>query len=83
MLHVGDAAFDDWPIVADFEELATATAFCRQLRENGFAAEITSDWPLDRFGRGDIALRVHPEDDRFAARDMVEFAEEEADDEFD
>jgi hypothetical protein len=23
-------------------------------------AVITSDWPLDRFGRGDIAVRVPP-----------------------
>ena len=23
---------------------------------------LTVDWPLDRFGRGDIALRVQPED---------------------
>jgi hypothetical protein len=23
---------------------------------------ITSDWPLDEFGRGDIALRVRPGD---------------------
>ncbi len=76
-LHVGDAVFDDWPIVADFEDLTTALAFCGSLRERGFAAEITSDWPLDEFGAGDIALRVHPEEDQFAARDLIEFAEDE------
>lgn len=81
VLQVGDAAYDDWPIVGDFEELTTAMAFCQQLRERGFASEITSDWPLDDFGQGDIALRVHPEEDQFAARELVEFAEDE-DDEF-
>lgn len=75
-LHVGDAAYDDWPIVADFEQLDTAKAFCQQLREAGFAAEITSDWPLDDFGGGDIALRTHPEEDHFAARDLIDFPDE-------
>lgn len=76
VLRVGEAAYDDWPIVADFEQLETAKAFCQQLREAGFAAEITSDWPLDDFGQGDIALRTHPEEDQFAARDLIEFAED-------
>ncbi len=75
-LRVGDAAYDDWPIVAEFEEIETAKAFCQQLREAGYAAEITSDWPLDDFGAGDIALRTHPEEDQFAARDLVEFPED-------
>ncbi|MBK5230309.1 MAG: hypothetical protein JJE27_03955 [Thermoleophilia bacterium] len=79
VLHVGDAAYDDWPIVGDFAELTTAMAFCQQLRERGFAAEITSDWPLDAFGVGDIALRVHPEEDQFAARELVEFAQDDGD----
>ena len=30
------------------------------LEEAGIDAVITSDWPLDRFRRGDIALRVPP-----------------------
>lgn len=77
-LHVGDAAYDDWPIVGDFEQLEVAKAFCQQLREAGYAAEITSDWQLDDFGGGDIALRVHPEEDRWAARDLIEFADDEA-----
>lgn len=75
-LQVGDAEFDDWPIVGEYEQLDTAKAFCQQLREAGFAAEITSDWPLDRFGVGDIALRTHPEEDQFAARDLIEFPED-------
>ncbi len=75
-LRVGDAAYDDWPIVGDFEQLDVAMAFCQQLRESGFAAEITSDWPLDEFGNGDIALRTHPEEDQWAARDLIEFPDD-------
>jgi hypothetical protein len=75
-LHVGDAAYDDWPIVGDYETLDVAMAFCQQLRESGFAAEITSDWALDQFGNGDIALRTHPEEDQFAARELIEFADD-------
>lgn len=75
-LRVGDAVYDDWPIVGEFEQLETAKAFCQQLRESGFAAEITSDWPLDEFGGGDIALRTHPEEDQFAARDLIDFPDD-------
>jgi hypothetical protein len=57
-LHVADPRFDDWEVVRDFEDVETASAWCRHLREAGMEAVITSDWPLDRFGRGDIALRV-------------------------
>jgi hypothetical protein len=59
-LHVGDPRFDEWEVVHDFEDLATARAWRRHLDEAGVEAAITSDWPLDRFGRGDIALRVPP-----------------------
>lgn len=75
-LRVGDAAYDDWPIVGEFEQIDVAMAFCQQLRESGFAAEITSDWALDEFGQGDIALRTHPEEDQFAARDLIEFPDD-------
>jgi hypothetical protein len=78
-LHVDDIVYDDWPIVADYTEISVAKAFCQQLRESGFAAEITSDWPLDQWGVGDIALRVHPDEDQFAARDLVDIAEEDGD----
>jgi hypothetical protein len=57
-VHVGDPRFDDWEVVADYEELETALAFRDGLRELGLAAELTSDHPLDQFARGDIALRV-------------------------
>jgi hypothetical protein len=59
-LHVGDPAYDDWDVVADFEELETARAFRQTLTEAGRSSALTADWPLDRFGRGDIALRVPP-----------------------
>ena len=75
-LHVGDGAYDEWPIVGDFERVDIAMAFCQQLRESGFAAEITSDWPLDQWGGGDIALRTHPEEDQFAARELIEFEDD-------
>lgn len=59
-VHVGDPRFDSWELVRDFEDVATGRAFRQQLAEAGIEAVLTSDWPLDRFGRGDIALRVPP-----------------------
>jgi len=59
-LRVGDPRFDDWEVVREFPELETARAFHQHLTEAGVEAEITSDWPLDRFGRGDISLQVPP-----------------------
>jgi hypothetical protein len=59
-LIVGDAAYDDWEVVRDFEELAAAEAWRQHLTEIDIEAVLTSDYPLDRFGRGDIALRVPP-----------------------
>lgn len=60
-VHVGDPRFDDWEVVADYEELQTALAFRDGLRELGLTAELTADHPLDEFARGDIALRVTPD----------------------
>ena len=57
-LHVADQTYDDWVVLRDFEDLETGLAFRDQLREAGIKAVLTSDWELDRFGRGDIALRV-------------------------
>jgi hypothetical protein len=59
-LHVGDAAYDDWDVVRDFGELETGRAWRQQLTDAGVEAVLTSDYPLDQFGRGDIALRVPP-----------------------
>lgn len=57
-LHVGDPRFDDWEVVRDFGELEAARAWRQLLDEHGCDSVLTADWPLDRFGRGDIALRV-------------------------
>jgi hypothetical protein len=59
-VHVGDPRFDSWDVVRDFEDLATARAFRQQLADAAMEAVLTTDWPLDRFDRGDIALRVPP-----------------------
>lgn len=59
-LHVGDPRFDDWEVVRDFGELETGRAWRQQLTDAGIEAVLTSDHPLDQFGRGDIALRVPP-----------------------
>ena len=59
-LKVGDAAYDDWDVVEDFSELETARAFRQALTDSGVDAILTADWPLDQYGRGDIALRVPP-----------------------
>ena len=59
-LRVGDASYDDWEVVRDFEELEAARAWRQQLTEAGVEAVITSDHPLDEWGRGDVALRVPP-----------------------
>jgi len=57
-LHVEALEYDGWAVVEDYENLQTALAFRDRLRELGLEAELTADYPLDRFGRGDIALRV-------------------------
>jgi hypothetical protein len=59
-IHVGDPRFDGWDVVRDFEDLESASAWRQQLGEAGVECVLTSDWPLDRFGRGDVALRVPP-----------------------
>jgi hypothetical protein len=59
-LHVGDPRFDDWDVVGEFDGVDAARAYRQHLEEAGLEAVITADHPLDRFGRGDIALRVPP-----------------------
>lgn len=70
-LQIGKAAFDDWDVVADFEELETARAFRQSLSDRGVRTVLTADWPLDEFGRGDIALRVPP-GEGIEAEEMLE-----------
>ena len=60
-LHVGDPRYDEWEPVGDYGDLETAKAFAGHLSGMGITCVLTSDWPLDEFGRGDIALRVPPE----------------------
>ena len=59
-LHVGDASYDGWEVVRDFDELEAARAWRQQLTDQGHEAVLTADHPLDKWGRGDIALRVPP-----------------------
>jgi hypothetical protein len=59
-IHIGDPRFDDWDVVRDFEDLSSAMAWRQHLSEAGIDSALTSDWPLDEFERGDIALRVPP-----------------------
>lgn len=59
-IHIGDPRFDDWEVVREFGDLETALAWRDALRERGIEAELTSDWELDRFNRGDINLQVPP-----------------------
>jgi hypothetical protein len=61
-VHVADPVYDDWAVVRDFEDVDTALAFRDQLRDAGIRAVLTSDWELDRFRQGDIALRVEGSD---------------------
>jgi hypothetical protein len=60
-VRVGAVEYDDWALVEDYEDVETALAFRDRLRDLGMTAELTADHPLDRHGRGDIALRVPPE----------------------
>lgn len=61
-LHVGDAYYDNWEVVRDFEDVPSGLAWRDHLRSAGIKAVLTADWELDEFGRGDIALRVEPGD---------------------
>jgi hypothetical protein len=61
-IHVDDPSYDSWEVVRDFAEVKTARAWRQALEEARIEAVLTVDWPLDRYGRGDIALRVPPED---------------------
>jgi hypothetical protein len=61
-VHVDDPGFDSWEVVRDFADVRTARAWHQALEEAGIEAALTADWPIDRHGRGDIALRVRPGD---------------------
>ena len=61
-VHVDDPAFDSWEVVRDFGDVRTARAWHQALVEARIEAVLTADWPIDRHGRGDIALRVRGDD---------------------
>jgi hypothetical protein len=69
-VHVDDPSFDDWEVVRDFGDVKTARAWHQTLGEAGIEAALTADWPLDRFGNGDIALRV-PADSWSEAEELL------------
>jgi len=60
-IHVDDPSYDSWEVVRDFSDVRTARAWHQALIDAKIEAVLTADWPLDRVGRGDIALRVPAE----------------------
>jgi hypothetical protein len=61
-VHVSDPRFEDWEAVREFADVGTARAWHQAVTEAGIEAALTADWPVDRFGRGEIWLCVRPED---------------------
>lgn len=61
-VHIDDPRFDHWEVVRDFGDVRTARAWRQALDEAGIESVLTVDWPLDRFGHGEISLRVQPDD---------------------
>lgn len=57
---IGDPRLAGWETVNTFEDQKTAIAWRDQLRALGVDASCVADYPLDRFGRGDIYLVVPP-----------------------
>jgi hypothetical protein len=59
-VSIADPRLEGWETVSNFEQEATAVAWCKRLRQLGIDAQCTADHPLDRYGRGDIYLVVPP-----------------------
>jgi hypothetical protein len=57
-VHVGDPRFDRWEVVRTYGDVRTARTWHQALEEVGIEAALVSDWPLDRFGHGEISLCV-------------------------
>jgi hypothetical protein len=57
---IGDPRFTGWETVSTFEDQNTAVAWRDQLRGLDVDAACVADYPLDRYGRGDIYLVVPP-----------------------
>lgn len=69
-LAIADPRFDDWEVVREFEDMDSARSWYQHLREAGIEAVLSSDWPLDRFGRGEIYLQV-PQPNWSEAEDIL------------
>ena len=59
---IDDPRYAEWETVSTFEDRQTAVAWRDQLRNLGVNAACLAEYPLDRFGRGDIYLAVPPGD---------------------
>ena len=59
-MAIDDPRFEGWETVGTFEDQGTAVAWRDQLRAFGVDAACVADYPLDRFGRGDVYLVVGP-----------------------
>ena len=60
-LYVNDPRFDGWEVTRQFEDVESARAWRQHLEEAGIEAVVSSDHPLDRFGRGDVYVQVPAE----------------------
>ena len=60
-VHVDELRFESWEVVRKFGDVRTARAWHQALVEAGIEAALTADWPIDRFGHGEIYLQVPPE----------------------
>jgi hypothetical protein len=56
----GDPRMGSWETISTFEDQKTAVTWRDQLRAMGLDAGCVADYPLDRFGRGEIYLVVPP-----------------------
>jgi len=57
-IYVDDPRYERWEVVRDFGDVRTARAWHQALTEAGIEAALTADWPLDRYGHGEISLCV-------------------------
>jgi hypothetical protein len=68
---IADPRLEDWETVSTFSDRTTALAWRDQLRGMGVDASCAADYPLDRFGRGDIYLVV-PAEQWSRANEIIE-----------
>jgi hypothetical protein len=68
---IADPRLEDWETVSTFSDRTTALAWRDQLRGMGVDASCAADYPLDRFGLGDIYLVV-PAEQWSRANEIIE-----------